>query len=81
MSGGFPAPRRFCGAAVFSCKGAAPAAVYCAGSRGAYHVADIDICDCFNSSFLCAAGRSFSDLREADSLRSKVSASRKYTKG
>lgn len=74
-----------CGAAVFSCKGCGFCrCVLRRGSRGAYHVADIDICDCFNPSFQCPAvlpDGDYSDLREVNSLRSKVFASRKYTKG
>ena len=53
-------------------------------SRGAYHVADIDICDCFDSSFRCPAvlpDGYYSDLREVNILHSKVFASRKFTKG
>ena len=75
-----PALRKFCGAAVFSCKGLGGTFP----GRGAYHVADIDICDCFNSSFRCLAvlpDGYYSDLREVNSLRSKVFAFRKYTKG
>ena len=47
-------------------------------------VADIDICDCFDSSFRCPAvlpDGYYSDLREVNSLHSKVFASRKFTKG
>ena len=53
-------------------------------SGGAYHVAGMDRCDCFNRSFLCPAvlpDGYYSDLREVNSLRSKVFGFRKYTKG
>ena len=51
-----PALRKFCGAAVFSCRGVRLLPLCAAPeSRGAYHVADIDICDCFDSSFRCPA--------------------------
>ena len=80
-----PALRKFCGAAVFSCRGVRLLPLCAAPeSRGAYHVADIDICDCFDSSFRCPAvlpDGYYSDLREVNSLRSKVFASRKFTKG
>ena len=80
-----PALRKFCGAAVFSCKGVRLLPLCAAPeSRGAYHVADIDICDCFDSSFRCPAvlpDGYYSDLREVNSLHSKVFASRKFTKG
>ena len=46
-----PALRKFCGAAVFSCKGLGGTSP----GRGAYHVAGMDRCDCFNRSFLCPA--------------------------
>ncbi|MFQ7633001.1 MAG: hypothetical protein ACLRLT_09820 [Sellimonas intestinalis] len=56
-----PALRKFCGAAVFSCRGVRLLPLCTAPeSRGAYHVADIDICDCFDSLLSvsrCAAGR------------------------
>ena len=80
-----PALRKFCGAAVFSCRGVRLLPLCAAPeSRGAYHVADIDICDCFDSSFRCPAvlpDGYYSDLREVNSLHSKVFASRKFTKG
>lgn len=51
-----PALRKFCGAAVFSCRGCG--SCRCVLRRkvgGAYHVAGMDRCDCFNRSFLCPA--------------------------
>ena len=84
-SAAVPALRKFCGAAVFSCRGVRLLPLCAAPeSRGAYHVADIDICDCFDSSFRCPAvlpDGYYSDLREVNSLHSKVFASRKFTKG
>ena len=85
IKGGVPTLRKFCGAAVFSCRGVRLLPLCAAPeSRGAYHVADIDICDCFDSSFRCPAvlpDGYYSDLREVNSLHSKVFASRKFTKG
>lgn len=51
-----PALRKFCGAAVFSCRGVRLLPLCAAPeSGGAYHVAGMDRCDCFNRSFLCSA--------------------------
>ena len=51
-----PALRKPCGAAGIQLAGkAAPPLCTAPESGGAYHVAGMDRCDCFNRSFLCSA--------------------------
>ena len=53
-----PALRKFCGAAVFSCRGVRLLPLCAAPeSRGAYHVSCLFLCYCVNSSFRCCSYR------------------------